>query len=108
MGIVSNASKNPLELPDGTMIQPGETREDFDESSLEGDLFLGAGWLVTGKDAKALQSQLEASDADISALQAKVEELQKAVSDLTLRAETAEAERDQLKADSDSDTKSKK
>lgn len=90
-GIVTNISKNPVEMPDGTTLAPGETRDKFDESSLKDNLFLNAGWLVTGKDAKALQDQLDSSDETVKELQAKVEELQGVVADLTLRAETAEA-----------------
>lgn len=98
-GIVTNVSKNPVELPDGSTLAPGETRQDFDEATLKDNIFLNGGWLVVGKDAKALQDQLDSSDETVKELQAKVDELQAAVSDLTLRATTAEAERDQLQAD---------
>jgi hypothetical protein len=91
MGIVTNASKNPVSLPDGSMLGAGESREDFDESTLKDDMFFKAGWLVTGKDAKELQAQLDDSDVTTAALKAKVEELQGVVADLTLRAEAAEA-----------------
>lgn len=98
-GIVSNVSRNPIELPDGSMLAAGETRSDFDESSLKSDnIFIKGGMLVVGKDAKALQSQLDDSGVEVADLQAKVEELQAAVLDLTGRAEKAEAENASLKA----------
>lgn len=126
-GMVRNVSNNPLALPDGRMIAPGETVEDFDESSLAGDLFFQNGWLVTGKEAKDLQGKLDNTEAEVSALQAQVSQLQSALEAETLRANEATAkaenasperiaelesqvqsltaERDQLKADASSKAK---
>lgn len=126
-GMVRNVSNNPLALPDGRMIGPGETVEDFDESSLAGDLFFQNGWLVTGKEAKALQGQLDNTESEVTALQAQVSQLQSALEAETLRANEATAkaenasperiaelesqvqsltaERDQLKADASSKAK---
>lgn len=94
MGIVSNVSNNPVQLPNGAMIAPGETVSDFDEASLKGDLFFEAGWLVVGKDAKALQDKLESSETDVALLEVKVAELQEALQAETLRANEAQAKAD--------------
>lgn len=93
-GIVTNVSNNPVELPSGAMIQPGETIEGFDEATLKDNLFLNAGWLVVGKDAKALQAKLDSSETDVALLEAKVEELQDALQKETLRANEAQAKAD--------------
>lgn len=93
-GIVTNVSNNPVELPNGAMIQPGETIEGFDEATLKDNLFLNAGWLVAGKDAKALQAKLDSSETDVALLEAKVEELQDALQKETLRANEAQAKAD--------------
>lgn len=98
-GIVTNVSKNPVPLPDGSILQAGEIREDFDEASLKGDLFFESGWLVVGKDAKTLQAQLDNSKTDSALLEAKVEELQEALQAETLRANEAEAKYDASSAD---------
>lgn len=98
MGIVSNVSNNPVQLPNGAMIAPGETVSDFDESSLKGDLFFEAGWLVVGKDAKALQDKLESSETDVALLEVKVAELQEALQAETLRANEAVAALNELKS----------
>lgn len=93
-GIVTNVSNNPVELPNGAMIQPGETTEGFDEATLKDNLFLNAGWLVVGKDAKALQAKLDSSETDVALLEAKVEELQDALQKENLRANEAQAKAD--------------
>jgi len=105
-GIVTNVSNNPVELPNGAMIQPGETIEGFDEATLKDNLFLNAGWLVVGKDAKALQAKLDSSETDVALLEAKVEELQDALQKETLRANEAQAKAD--KAESELATLKKK
>lgn len=90
-GSVTNVSQNPVELPDGSTLGAGETRDKFDESSLTDNLFLDSGWLVVGKSSKQLQEQLNTSAADVEALNAQIVTLQDALQAATLRAETAEA-----------------
>lgn len=97
-GVVTNVSRNPVDLPDGRTIQPGQTFDDVDEASLKDNMFVDAGWLVTGTDAKQLQGQLQQAGADSAEKDAKIAELQDALREQTLRAETAESERDELLA----------
>lgn len=94
-GIVKNVSQNPVELPDGSMLGAGETREDFDESTLGKDnLFVNGGWLVVGKDAKALQAQLDTSGEEVNTLKKQVADLQDSLQKETLRANEAQAKAD--------------
>lgn len=93
-GIVSNVSRNPIELPDGRMIGPGETFSDFDESLLKDNLFVDGGQLAVGKDAKALQAQLDKGGEEVSTLQKQLAEVQDQLQKETLRANEAQAKAD--------------
>ena len=99
-GLLTNVSKNPVVLDDGRTLPAGESFEDYDFSAypLEDNMFARAGALISGSDAKALQSQLDTAGTEKAELEGKVEELQKAVADLTARAEKAEADLETEKA----------
>lgn len=96
--LVTNVSKNPVTLNDGTVIEAGKSAS-VDPSILKGDIFYEAGYVVDGEvrpvdesaDVADLRKQLTALENAVHELTTKNEELSDSLGQEKLRADTTES-----------------